>query len=70
MAASGLGRGGEITLRMRGQKPFFRLNPTGEVCNKSAPWPKRLPHYHRRPINRPAGHGEGIKWHRPWEQGF
>lgn len=70
MAASGLGRGGEITLRMRGQKPFFRLNPTGEVCKKSAPWPKRLPHYHRRPINRPAGPGEGIKWHRPWEQGF
>lgn len=53
VTATGLLKGGEICLRFPKTPPFFRLNPGG--------------HYHRRPIGRPPGPGEGIGRHRPWD---
>ena len=61
-------KGGEIFLKVANEKPFFRLNPLGDW--NSGNQKARRPHYHRRPISRPADPGEGIKWHRPWEKGF
>lgn len=59
-------KGGEVTLTSQGaNKPFLRINPTGN-WKASNPLSRR-PHYHRRPISRPAGPGEGIGRHRPWE---
>jgi len=64
-------KGGEVVLS-RGPKyaldkckTFFRLNPFGD--SSSANPLGRKPHYHSRPINRPAAPGEGIGRHRPWE---
>ena len=57
-------RAGELYLETGG-RTFFRLNPFGNSASLN-PYARR-PHYHRRPINRPAGPGEGIGRHRPWE---
>ena len=57
-------KGGEIVLDVGGRS-FFRLNPLGDPSSAN-PYGRR-PHYHRRPINRPANPGEGIGRHRPWE---
>jgi len=62
LAAIGYATGFEIRI---GQN--FRIAPFGNRTGNST---GELPHYHRRPLTRPAGPGEGISWHRPWESGW
>ena len=60
-------KGGEIVVKS-GEKTIFRINPFGNPKSKNQLG--KRPHYHRRPFNRPAGPGEGIGQHRPWEGGW
>lgn len=63
-------RGGELKF-----SPNFRVSPFGHGKPPTGvnPWPRRLPHYHRRGTPLPNGQtppGQGIGNHRPYEGGW